>query len=116
MNTTSQQQINNDDIILDRINAMRLQEEDDTSSTIQIKNYLTAEVNEACRKAMIDWCFTVVDAFDLSRESVAISMSLLDRYLSSNNGKCFCHTIFVLIGDFFFHKMSLGHQFQFGSK
>ena len=81
-----QQQINNDDIILDRINAMRLQEDDDTSS-IQIRNYFTAEVNEACRKAMIDWCFTVVDAFDLSRESVAISMSLLDRYLSSNNGE-----------------------------
>ena len=88
MNTTpQQQQTNNDDIILDRINAMRLQEDDDTSSTIQIKNYVTAEVDEACRKAMIDWCFTVVDAFNLSRESVAISMSLLDRYLSSNNGK-----------------------------
>jgi len=86
-NITQQQQINKDDSILDRINAMRLQEDDTTSSTIQIKNYFTAEVNEACRKAMIDWCFTVVDAFDLSRESVAISMSLLDRYLSSNNGK-----------------------------
>ena len=83
---SQQRQINTDDTILDRINAMRLQE-DNTSSTIQIKNYFTAEVNEACRKAMIEWCFTVVDALDLSRESVAISMSLLDRYLSSNNGK-----------------------------
>ena len=93
MNTAQQQQqqVNKDDIILDRINAMRLQEDDHTSS-IQIKNYLTAEVNEACRKAMIDWCLTVVDAFDLSRESVAISMSLLDRYLSSNNGKS-CETL-----------------------
>lgn len=40
-----QQQINNDDIILDRITTMRLQE-DDTS----IRNYFTAEVEEACRK------------------------------------------------------------------
>ena len=65
---SQQQQINNDDIILDRINAMRLQE-DDTSSTIQIKNYFTAEVNEACRKAMVDWCFTVVDMHSILVEN-----------------------------------------------
>jgi len=81
---TPQQKINDDkDIaVLDQINAMRSYEEN-----ITIQCYFTAEVDEPCRKAMVDWCFTIVDAFDLSRETVAITMSILDRYLSSNKGR-----------------------------
>lgn len=65
------------------INAMRSKEND---TKTRCKNYYTDEVDEKCRKAMVEWCFTVVDAFDLSRETVAIAQSILDRYLSSGNG------------------------------
>ena len=36
---------------------------------------------------MVDWCFIVVDSFNLSRETVGIAMSILDRYLISGKGK-----------------------------
>jgi hypothetical protein len=49
-------------------------------------NYFTDEVDEDCRKKMVSWCFTVVDSFNLSRESVWRAMDLLDRYLSSGKG------------------------------
>lgn len=65
------------------INAMRSKENDTSTRCI---NYYTDEVDGKCRKAMVEWCFTVVDAFDLSRETVSIAMSILDRYLSSGNG------------------------------
>jgi hypothetical protein len=67
---------------LDCINAMRLHE----NETARCINYLTKEVDTTCRKLMVDWCFTVVDAFNLSRETVAVAMSILDRYLSSGKG------------------------------
>mmetsp|Transcript_21803 Transcript_21803/g.47465 ORF Transcript_21803/g.47465 Transcript_21803/m.47465 type:complete len:290 (+) Transcript_21803:87-956(+) len=66
--------------VLDRINAMRSQEE----KTKGCHNYFTSIVDESCRKAIVDWCFIVADSFDLSRETVGIAMSILDRYLSSN--------------------------------
>lgn len=71
------------DDVLDRINAMRSQEE----NTDRCRDYSTSLVDASCRKAMVDWCFIVADSFDLSRETVGIGMSILDRYLSSGNGK-----------------------------
>lgn len=69
--------------VLERINAMRSQEE----KTPMCQNYLNSLVDSSCRKSMVDWCFIVVDSFDLSRETVWIGMSLLDRYLSSGKGR-----------------------------
>jgi len=69
--------------VLERINAMRSREEE----TARCRNYLTPQVDSTCRKLMVGWCFTVVDAFALSRETVGAAMSILDRYLSSGNGK-----------------------------
>ena len=70
---------------MSRIEAMRSQEE----HTRRSHNYFSKlqPVDEACRKAMADWCFKLVDALSLSRESVSIAMSYLDRYLSSGKGK-----------------------------
>jgi len=68
--------------ILDSINVMRSQEEHNVC-----QNYLTSLVDASCRSTLVDWCFTVADSFDLSRETVGIGMSILDRYLSSGNGK-----------------------------
>jgi hypothetical protein len=36
---------------------------------------------------MVVWCHSVMDAFALSREKVCVAMSILDRYLSSGNGR-----------------------------
>ena len=69
--------------VLERINAMRMREE----NTPRCHEYFTAAVDSKCRKLMVDWCFTVVDAFALNREAVWVALSLLDRYLSSSNGR-----------------------------
>jgi hypothetical protein len=40
-------------------------------------------LNEVWREKICEWCYQVVDHFDFSREVVGISMSFLDRYLST---------------------------------
>jgi len=54
--------------------------------TARCHNYLNMHVDATSRKAMVDWCMTVVDAFDLSRETVNVAFVILDRYLSSGRG------------------------------
>lgn len=49
-------------------------------------NYFTQEVTKDCRTKLVEWCYTVVDSFNLSRESVWRAMDILDRYLSSGKG------------------------------
>lgn len=44
-------------------------------------------VDEKCWEKMSEWCYQVVDFCNLSRETVAIAMSYLDRYLLSESGK-----------------------------
>lgn len=70
---------------LDRIKAMLSHEK----KSSRCNNYLTTtDVDAACRKAMVDWCFIVADSFeDLHRETVSIAMSIVDRYLSSGKGR-----------------------------
>ena len=41
----------------------------------------TSSLNEAWREKICEWSYQVVDHFDISRESVSVSISLLDRYL-----------------------------------
>jgi len=69
--------------ILSQLHAMCARDE---TATRCHRNYFKEEVNEDCRKKMVDWCFTVVDSFNLSRESVWRAMDILDRYLSSGKG------------------------------
>jgi len=71
----------NEDLI-SQIHAMRVKDE----ATRCHYDYFTKEVDEDCRKKMVSWCFTIVDSFNLSRESVWRAMDLLDRYLSSGKG------------------------------
>jgi hypothetical protein len=70
---------------LEHIDAMRSHEA--TTTTTRVVNYLTPVVNATCRRLMIDWCYTVIDAFGLNRDTVGMAMSITDRYLSSNKGK-----------------------------
>jgi hypothetical protein len=80
MMTTSSYKV---ECVLERINTMRTREE----NTARCHDYFTSTVDSNCRKLMVSWCFTVVDAFALSRETVGVAMSILDRYLSSGKGK-----------------------------
>lgn len=68
--------------VLDRINAMLSHEE----TAARCSDYLTVHVDATDRRKMVEWCITVVDALDLSRETVGIAFSILDRYLSSGGG------------------------------
>jgi hypothetical protein len=40
-------------------------------------------VDEFCREQICEWCYRVVDYFDISREVVAIAVSFLDRFLAA---------------------------------
>jgi hypothetical protein len=40
-------------------------------------------VDEFCREQICEWCYRVVDYFDISREVVAITLSFLDRFLAA---------------------------------
>jgi len=70
---------------------MRLKEEDykceDYFSKFEndCPNPSTA-VDETCRKLMAYWCYQVVDRCQFSRDTVAIAMNMLDRFLASPSG------------------------------
>eukprot|EP00568_Trieres_chinensis_P013053 CAMPEP_0183299990 /NCGR_PEP_ID=MMETSP0160_2-20130417/6561_1 /TAXON_ID=2839 ORGANISM="Odontella Sinensis, Strain Grunow 1884" /NCGR_SAMPLE_ID=MMETSP0160_2 /ASSEMBLY_ACC=CAM_ASM_000250 /LENGTH=82 /DNA_ID=CAMNT_0025462333 /DNA_START=128 /DNA_END=373 /DNA_ORIENTATION=- len=79
------------DEIMDRIAAMRRQEE---SPPYRCRDYLrgppnnrggaavVVSVDATCRTRMIDWCRAVSDALDLSPETSHVASSYADRYLS----------------------------------
>jgi hypothetical protein len=71
-----------DSCVSERINAMRSHEE----KTARCHGYLTPQVNVTHRKQMVEWCFGVADAFDMSKETVGVAVSIFDRYHSSGNG------------------------------
>jgi len=56
-----------------------LNQADPTSASVAI--------NEECRSRMCEWCYQTVDYFSLSRSSVHIAMSCLDRFLTTPRGK-----------------------------
>ena len=73
--------------LISRINAMR--EQEDRSERCQ--NYFawsnSSDVDASCRKAMADWYFQVADTLQFSHETVGLTMSFFDRYLSSRRGR-----------------------------
>lgn len=72
------------DELTDRIHVMQFQE----SSHYKIRNYIGgsphAVVDRDCRVKMCEWCYQVTDFCKFKRETVAISMSYLDRFLSTS--------------------------------
>lgn len=54
-----------------------------TTSTSYSNGTSTTGVNEIWREKICEWSFQVVDHFDFNREIVEVSLSYLDRYLSS---------------------------------
>jgi len=53
-------------------------------------NYLNEDscdvIDSLCRTKMCEWCYQTVDFFKLSRHSVHVAMSCLDRFLSTESG------------------------------
>mmetsp|Transcript_13735 Transcript_13735/g.28366 ORF Transcript_13735/g.28366 Transcript_13735/m.28366 type:complete len:324 (-) Transcript_13735:189-1160(-) len=44
------------------------------------------DIDEDCRTKMVAWCYRVVDFCKFDHETVAIAMSILDRFMSCPNG------------------------------
>lgn len=77
---------NNEAIVC--ISSMRMKEEDANPC----HNYLAfcdpgSKVNRYSRKDIVDWCFEVADALELSLETVHVALTFFDRYLSSAKTK-----------------------------
>ncbi|KAL7526648.1 hypothetical protein ACHAXR_002582 [Thalassiosira sp. AJA248-18] len=88
--------------VIDRLSMMRRQEK--TIYSYRNADKLTAfpraaprtnnidssipPLNSAWREKICHWSFNVIDHFDLSREVVAVSMSLFDRFLATRNNRC----------------------------
>mmetsp|Transcript_28176 Transcript_28176/g.34814 ORF Transcript_28176/g.34814 Transcript_28176/m.34814 type:complete len:320 (-) Transcript_28176:313-1272(-) len=78
----------NQEALLDRLYVMRSQED----STYRCFDYLqyvdvsaSTTIDALCRVKMTQWCYQVVDFIKFNRETVAIAMSYLDRFLCSNS-------------------------------
>jgi len=48
------------------------------------------------RDKIVQWTYSVVDHFDLSRDTAAISMSLFDRYLATKENQCNGNAVLLL--------------------
>lgn len=80
--------------LLDRIRAMRKQEQ----TSYALRNYSRssfASLSETEAKDLIGWrekichwTYSVIDHFDLHRETVAISIDLFDRYIATRGYSC----------------------------
>jgi hypothetical protein len=70
------------DEITDMIHVMQLQE----STHYKCKHYMGASlaVDRDCRMKMVEWCYQVTDFCKFKRQTVAVSMSYLDRFLSTS--------------------------------
>ena len=78
------------DALIDRLATMRKQEE---TSYNYLSHYPTFDasgtrLNVAWREKICHWSYNVVDHFDLSREMVAISVNLFDRFMATRGNKC----------------------------
>ena len=78
--------------VADRIGGMRQQEEtaylchDYLAITADVRSTARKPVDEDCRVKMTEWSYQVVDFCKFRRETVAIGMSFLDRFLSTPAG------------------------------
>lgn len=74
--------------LLDRIDTMRRQEEKQYNRCSDYLNEAPRTpqmIDELCRTKMCEWCYQVVDYAMFRRETVAIAINLLDRFLSSGS-------------------------------
>ena len=56
-----------------------------SSSSSTGSSSFVSGINESWRNRIVEWKYQVCDHFDLSREMIAISMNILDRFLSKTH-------------------------------
>lgn len=76
------------DSIVDRVLAMRRQEEGPYKYSTYLLDGEDTKLNFSWREKITHWSYNVIDHFDLSREVVAISLNLFDRFLATRGNKC----------------------------
>ncbi|EED88339.1 predicted protein [Thalassiosira pseudonana CCMP1335] len=86
--------------VIDRLSTMRRQEATiygyrnyeppsfPLANTSKATDESIPQLNSSWREKICHWSFNVIDHFDLSREVVAVSMSLFDRYLATRDNRC----------------------------
>lgn len=57
------------------------------------------EESSNCRYNMVDWCYRMIDFCDLNRETVAIAMNFVDRFIVTKQGKAYLmnNTMYQLV-------------------
>eukprot|EP00546_Thalassionema_frauenfeldii_P015449 CAMPEP_0178929212 /NCGR_PEP_ID=MMETSP0786-20121207/20431_1 /TAXON_ID=186022 /ORGANISM="Thalassionema frauenfeldii, Strain CCMP 1798" /LENGTH=336 /DNA_ID=CAMNT_0020605357 /DNA_START=146 /DNA_END=1156 /DNA_ORIENTATION=+ len=76
------------DIATDKVLAMRQQEDGPYLYASYLLDDEDIQVNVSWREKITHWSYNVVDHFGLSREVVAISLNLFDRFLATRGNKC----------------------------
>jgi len=80
--------------LIDRINAMKRQEMAFYLYHMYLQPSRTRQCEDdrlefyAWREKICHWSYSVIDHFDLSRHTVAISLDLFDRFLATKGNKC----------------------------
>ncbi|KAL3919359.1 MAG: hypothetical protein SGILL_003793 [Bacillariaceae sp.] len=82
----------NSEQTLETIHAMRCQESaygvpDYLSQLPQVHSALETPVDASCRKVMAAWCCEIADFCKYKRETVAVAMNCLDRFMSTPAGQ-----------------------------
>jgi hypothetical protein len=76
------------DSIVDRVVTMRRQEDGPYLYESYLLGAEEAQLDFTWREKITHWSYNVVDHFELSREVVAISLNLFDRFLATRGNKC----------------------------
>lgn len=58
--------------------------DNDDESSVSSSSLPSFKMDESWRSKMCEWCYRVVDHYGLARESVAVAMNILDRYVSKS--------------------------------
>ena len=59
-----------------------MKEGSQSTSTMASQKSAKKSVDESCREKIAEWCFRVVDFFNLDRETVYYAMNYIDRFIS----------------------------------
>lgn len=74
--------------LVDRLQIMRDQETNKYTCIDYLESFASSNegaIDKWCRSKMVQWCYSVVDFAKFNRETVYLSISYLDRFLSSNS-------------------------------
>lgn len=89
-----------EDLLVSKVDAMRTRETSkynyasyvrqplDQSLDVKSESVINIRTDIGCREKICHWTYSVVDHFKLSRETVAISMDLFDRFLATQGNLC----------------------------